>query len=285
MRGIGVVAVILMLLLACGGEDEERSGIHPIREAGVKVELCVFLWDGENYVGRAEGLTLYLKQNGINCLLFSSNAIDYYLSRDGRAELVSFIDKLSSAGIKFELVLSRNDWIFPDRRQDLIYILDLYRDFSNAYGREIPINLDIEPHAIDGQQNFIDPDIWTLYIETLTEVRNRVSYLNPVISYVYRYYSFDTEVLPFADTLVVMLYITDLQRIEENVTYYRSITSGQGKGLRIAFSVERNPVGGESFYWESKELLRDALRIVDGSGADGIILQDYEDLMSYLSSR
>ena len=285
MRGTGAVLVFFLLLLACGGGSEEESRVHPLRDAGVKADLCVFLWDGENYVGRAEGLILSLKQNGINCLLFSSNAIDYYLSQDGRTELVSFVDKLTSAGIKFELVLSRNDWIFPDRRQDLIYLLDLYRDFSSAYGREIPINLDIEPHAIEGQQNFIDPDIWNLYIETLTEVRNRVSYLNPVISYVYRYYGFDSEVLNFADTLVVMLYITDLQRIEDNVAYYRSITSGQGKGLRIAFSVERNPIGGESFYYERKELLRDALKIADRVGVDGIILQDYEDLMSYLSSR
>ncbi len=282
MRGIGLIAVFFVLLLACGGGTEYR--VHPLRDAGVRADLCVFLWNGENYVGSVEELILSLKLSGINCILFSSNAIDYHLSPEGRAEFINFIDKFVSAGIKFELVLSRNDWIFPDRRQDLIYILDLYRDFSNAYGREIPINLDIEPHAIEGQQNFIDPEIWALYMETLTEVRNRVNYLNPVISYVYRYYGFDTEVLPFADTLVVMLYITDLQRIEENALYYRNITSEQGKGLRIAFSVERNPVGGESFYYRRKELLRDALRIADRVGAEGIVLQDYEDLMSYLYS-
>ena len=248
------------------------------------VDVCVFLWNGENYVGKEKDLISSLRSNGINCLLFSSNAIDYYLSPEGRKDLIDFISALDSAGIKFEILLSRNDWIFPENRRHLFYILDLYRDFLETFGKDIPVNLDIEPHAIEGQRDFIDPDIWNLYIETLTQVRNRVNYLNPLISYVYRYYGFDEDVVPLSDTLVVMLYITDLSRIEENVVYYREITAKFGKGLRIAFSVEKDLTGGESFYKESKGKLKEALKIAENSGADGIVLQDYENLMSYLTA-
>ncbi len=267
----------LVLITACGGGEGE---IHPIRDANHDIDVCVFLWNGERYIDTPSSLAKSLKDNGINCLLFSSNIIDFYLSPEGREKLLYFINTLASRGIKFEFLLSRNDWIYPNRRKELIRILNHYREFSTFYGMNLPMNVDIEPHTIEGQSDFIDPPIERLYLETLSEIKNTIGNFNPVISYVYRYYGVDKKVLEYTDTLVVMLYITDLDRIRENLVYYRELV--KGKGLRIAFSVEDRIIGGESFYHAGKEALKSAIEISDTNGADSVVIQDYVWLMELL---
>ncbi len=294
LRILGISLVLL--ILSCGGGSksdannsvnlpevirETPSNLHPIKDAEGNLEVCVFLWNGEEYLDKREELLDSLISEGINCLLFSSNHIDYLMG-EGRYTLKDFVDNLRVHGIRFEIVLSKNRWIFPYMRGELLEFLGLYKDFVKFYGSYIPINLDIEPHVISSQTTgeFITPYYRRLYLDTLREAKNSVGRFNPVISYAYRYYGLDKDVLEYTDTLVVMLYLNQLDRIRENVNYYRSIT--KEKKLRIALSVEESIVGGFSFYYKDKEELRTAIGVVATEGAESIVFQDYFWLMSYL---
>lgn len=167
---------------------EYLSGVEIVNDRyfpGGNFETAIWVWNDE-VIHNQKDYKYFMEF----CRLFRINRVYLALDKTSRTQLFNeqknqmkdFLYSLHAANIRCELLLGENSWIFADKRDDLLQIIEQWMDYqisAPGYSRWDGIHLDIEPHSSlirpeelgweDVKERYIP-----LYLETLSLVRDKV---------------------------------------------------------------------------------------------------------------
>ena len=124
------------------------DGCAPSAGVGISAGFAAYAWKARNVLGaaRLEGFWDRLAERGVNRFLLSFEPAEMAGLRSPsafRTRVIAFISDAARHGVPVELLLGEPSWILPDRRSDLVTIVEQVRDVPFA-----GIELDMEPDQL-----------------------------------------------------------------------------------------------------------------------------------------
>ncbi|WP_456392934.1 TolC family protein [Persephonella sp.] len=256
------------------------------------IEFEAYVWKTENILKDRRNIKFFiadLSSAGLKGVYFSLNGkqiASYLTSSDNNLSVL--LEEAHLRDINVELLLGENTWIYPENREKLIRIVKLADDFNakHTYGFSA-IHLDIEPHSLPDFQ--LDTEgIIQLYLKTLYQVRKN-SKMKVCVDISYRYADIKAgkktlaeKVLETVDCVNVMLYTTDIDRIEKYAKIYRKLKKTYKKDIRISLSVEKDQPPYISLFKHDVDRLLKILDVLKKYGFKTVAFQNYSDFTAYM---
>ena len=266
-----------------------------IRSPELNLLLFAYVWNSEDFLGNPSLEIEFIKScnslglNGIYLSLNGEQIREFLGNFAGNQKLMKFISLAKSKGLSVQLLLGENSWIYPDNREKLLAIVNLFNRFNKLAGSNgfDGLHLDIEPHSLT-QWKFEKAKLEQFYLETLSEVK-RISNkpvivdISPVYLKVeFQGYSLADKVFSVVDGVNVMAYTTDLSYLKRICENFSHLASTYGKPITISLSVEENLSDLETFFRRPKDFFFKALKVIESSGIDSVAFQDYTGLVNYM---
>lgn len=262
-------------------KEEKGSSIN----ADASMPKSVYVWDASAFLApetRRSSLN-ELKARGFDHFLISFTAdqigkLDNYYNR---MELQDLLSASQTMGIRADLLLGEPTWLYPDKRRELIKIIEKMKRF-----RFKGLHLDIEPDSLPGAEGKRE-ELLVQLTDTLKEVKN-ASDMNLSISVHPRYLEGDLGALSsrlFAglglEYTAVMIYTTNpdtaAKRMRDIMLMHPSLC------FRLAQSVERALPPEESYFSSGMDAYRESMggissELSNMSKFRGVIIQAWEDI-------
>ena len=271
------------------------SNPERINPPDLNLLIFAYVWNSEDFLGNPSLEIEFIKScnslglNGIYLSLNGEQIREFLGDFAGNQKLMQFISLAKSRGLSVQLLLGENSWIYPDNREKLLAIVNLFNRFNKLAGNNgfDGLHLDIEPHSLT-RWRFERTKLEQLYIETLSEVK-RISN-KPVIvdispAYLkvkFQGYSLADKVFSVVDGVNVMAYTTDLSYLKQICKSFSRLASIYGKPVTISLSVEKNLSDLETLFRKPKDFFFKTLKVIESSGIDSVAFQDYTGLVDYM---
>ncbi|GEM_PF-3044448 len=272
----------------------EHSSFEENWERPSARELQAYFWHTEGLIGKVQRereLLEKLVKLGIRTVYLSLNGkqIEEFLnSTGGNKKLKEFIRRAHDRGIEVQLLLGENTWIYPENRDKLLEIVELFNRFNIYAGRDgfSALHLDVEPHALPGWKES-KGRLAELYIETLNEVKNTCE--KPVFADISPQYdgvnygeeSLTEAVIETVNGVNVMCYSTNINHLKRKARQYARLSLRELKPVLISLSVERELPPSESFFRKPKEEFEKAVRTIRLEGIKAVAVQNLTDFIAY----
>ncbi len=242
----------------------------------------VYLWNYDE-VRRYSKFWDQSRSLGINRILLSLNHQEINSVAADASELQEIISKAHRYGIKVELLLGDPDWILPEKRGDLLQIIESlqYIDFDG-------LHLDIEPDQL--KSDLSRDALQKAFVETVSQA-TAASFWPVGISIHPRYLKTQPTSLcipcEFSEAnvreITVMYYSMNIDRIVE--TLKSAMHEFPGMVFSLAQSVERELGPENSYAIKPKTIFKQAMQklhhALQSANFGGLIIQSWEEWKSY----
>jgi hypothetical protein len=247
--------------------------------------LSVYVWDASPFLApetRASSLN-DLRNKGFDHFLISLTAeqIEKLDSFYGMMELKDLLSAAERMGIRADLLLGEPTWLYPEKRKDLIRIVEKMKKFSFK-----GLHLDIEPDSLPDSENRRQELLGYLK-DTVKEVR-QASDMKLSLSIHPRYLEGGPDSLSSLDLagldleyISVMIYTTDPEKAVRRMRDIMIVNTSQY--FCLAQSVERVLSPSESYFSSGEGLYRERMERIGrelsaSKGFRGLVIQAWEDL-------
>lgn len=184
-----------------------EKSIEPLNK-----DCAVWVWGDELFKDKEqrEKFLEVAQIMGINRIYLGlSNSLRKDLLTDNSNKLAEFLFNLHKKNIKTELLLGENSWIFPDKRIDLIKIVEQWMKYQTKRPqseRWDGLHLDIEPHStniLPANKKWADVkgEYFPYYLETIQLVWQTIENEIEIVLDKQKIESPDLEQYPFVETL------------------------------------------------------------------------------------
>jgi len=196
-------------------------------------------------------------------------------------ELKDLLSAAERMGIRADLLLGEPTWLYPEKRKDLIRIVEKMKKFSFK-----GLHLDIEPDSLPDSENRRQELLGYLK-DTVKEVR-QASDMKLSLSIHPRYLEGGPDSLSSLDLagldleyISVMIYTTDPEKAVRRMRDIMIVNTSQY--FCLAQSVERVLSPSESYFSSGEGLYRERMERIGrelsaSKGFRGLVIQAWEDL-------
>jgi len=262
---------------------QKKSDIEMLKSDAM-MPKSVYIWDASPFLAPETRISSLekLKANGFDHFLISFTAeqlknLDRYYNR---MELEDLLSVSQSMGIRADLLLGEPAWIYPDRRNDLISIIEKMKKFKFQ-----GVHLDIEPDQEHGME--VENEKFIPYLtDTLKEVKSATD-AKLSISVHPRYLEgtqgplFAREAAADLEYVAVMIYTrnqkTAIKRMRNIMLMYPAVN------FCLAQSVEKVLSPQESYFSAGTDVYERSMKDISSEFSNisifkGVIIQAWEDI-------
>ena len=251
---------------------------------GTEATMGFYVWASGRFAERVDGDPEYLDklhELGVTRVLlsFSPDQVEQ-LERGRDAWLRELLHRLAAAGIDAELLLGDPHWILAEHRDDLLELLPLFRDYPFT-----TLHLDLEIDQLQDAEPRRE-ELFDQWMDTLAAVSDHTA--RPLAVSLHPRYLEPGEwgECPVCrlheagvDELVPMIYVTDAERVAEQLQPV--LSEFDGMRFTVAQSVEEALPPANSYFADGRDSALAAFDIISNRlsypNMDGIMIQAWQD--------
>jgi len=192
--------ITLILLIGCGSSSKSNSTSN-------NSTLSIYIWSkGFNEYNNSY-IDKVLKENNITNIILSSSA------EQNKTKFLDFIKNK-----KYELIISNNNYIFPERREDLLNKIKTLLQYTSI------IHLDIEPHTFDDfKEN--NTTYYEYYIDMLKDIKKNFPNITINISIPTFYdLNYTTQMQKYTNKIYLMAYeFKNYSQLKRRIDKYKNL--------------------------------------------------------------
>jgi len=197
--------IILIFLIGCGNSSKSNSTYNLNKNNSTL--LSIYIW--------SKGFNEY-NNSFINKILKENNITNVILSSSAEQNKTKFLDFIKNK--KYELIISNNNYIFPEKREDLLNKIKTLSQYTST------IHLDIEPHTFDDfKEN--NTTYYEYYIDMLKDIKKNFPNITINISIPTFYdLNYTTQMKQYTDKIYLMAYeFKNYSQLKRRVDRYKNL--------------------------------------------------------------